>query len=633
MGLADALGLPEAAEPLGREEQWASGVSELLACLDESSLKAPRGSGGFEALAEKRRSQRRRQAEKVVAQRISSSRAVAEAHGALGRFLDKRAGSVQEASCAASDAQGRLQRLQEQSKGARAVALRNAQAQVADAEQRALQEARTRQAMLDRREAEVEALKQITSSLNSRCKTCAGDLRNISRTLEAAAGQASDVRHEKRLVQDRCLSLDAREAALLTLESAWREVARSNSARSPRKALDAAREHLSRELLRDKVFMDKVHQLLDRLPQAAAPQEFTSPASDVSIEPGHRPASEAKEGGASADSTADAGDLNGDHSVAWSPVNGSAASQGKEETATLGALADVSEPVYHDEDPNRARSPVPRSVTAPPRRLGRWPSSKSFTRMTSPTRIVVQTLPPTRFQSLGDSLGATTMLPSEGETPVSIAQRPGSKSQQLSATLPLQVVIAHERGGRKNLGPGHDKPEPVRFVSANASAVVAHERGRKNLGQESRGEHLEAVRFISASGSHRREYSLETPPAQIPQASYRATSSDGQPKTPQMPCRTSQARYQTSPQPRQAHHVIQPQPQPAQPLVQSPQRYPLLGHQPQSPQHRVQYFSGQAQSYAPAMGPIGTTPMVVPRLPGANLTVLPPQTVVWPGQR
>eukprot|EP00439_Symbiodinium_sp_Y106_P025812 s174_g3.t1 len=128
--------------------------------------EAPRGSGGFEALAEKRRSQRRRQAEKVVAQRISSSRAVAEAHGALGRFLDKRAGSVQEASCAASDAQGRLQRLQEQSKGARAVALRNAQAQVADAEQRALQEARTRQAMLDRREAEVEALKQITSSLS-----------------------------------------------------------------------------------------------------------------------------------------------------------------------------------------------------------------------------------------------------------------------------------------------------------------------------------------------------------------------------------------------------------------------------------------------------------------------------------
>ena len=39
---------------------------------------------------------------------------------------------------------------------------------------------------------------------------------------------------------------------------------------------------------------------------------------------------QAKEGGASADSTADAGDLNGDHSVAWSPVNGSAASQGKE---------------------------------------------------------------------------------------------------------------------------------------------------------------------------------------------------------------------------------------------------------------------------------------------------------------
>ena len=35
--------------------------------------------------------------------------------------------------------------------------------------------------------------------------------------------QANELR--KRLVQDRCLSLDAREAALLTLESAWREVA------------------------------------------------------------------------------------------------------------------------------------------------------------------------------------------------------------------------------------------------------------------------------------------------------------------------------------------------------------------------------------------------------------------------
>ena len=168
------------------------------------------------------------------------------------------------------------------------------------------------------------------------------------------------------------------------------------------------------------------------------------------------------------------------------------------------------------------------------------------------------------------------------------------------------------------------------MIMFNMAPTQNQEQGRKNL-QESRGEHVEAVRFISASGSHRREYSLETPPAQIPQASYRATSSDRQPKTPQMPCRTSQARYQTSPQPRQAHHVIQPQP--AQPLVQSPQRYPLLGHQLQSPQHRVQYFSPQVQSYAPPLGPIGTTPMVVPRLPGTNLAILPPQTVVWPGQR
>ncbi|CAE6909537.1 unnamed protein product [Symbiodinium natans] len=270
------------------------------------------------------------------------------------------------------------------------------------------------------------------------------------------------------------------------------------------------------------------------------------------------------------------------------------------------------------------KSPVPRSVTAPPRRLGRWPSSKSLTRMRSPTRIVVQTLPPARLQPLGSDTP---------KTPVTVA-RHYSQSQPLSATLPLQVVIAHERACKSPVRESHERAEPVRFISASGN-VAAHERGRKNVGRETLGEHVETVRFISASGSHARELSLEKParpappPQSVRQATYRATSSERQPKTPQMPCRTSQPRYQYSPQPRQTHQVIQPQQpqqpaqQPAQPLAQSPPRYQLLAHQ-QSPQPRVQYFN--PASYAQ------TAPMVVPRLPGTNLTVLPPQTVVWPGQ-
>lgn len=39
-----------------------------------------------------------------------------QAQASLGRFLDRRTSSVQDASCAASDAQGRLNRLQEQSR-------------------------------------------------------------------------------------------------------------------------------------------------------------------------------------------------------------------------------------------------------------------------------------------------------------------------------------------------------------------------------------------------------------------------------------------------------------------------------------------------------------------------------------
>lgn len=41
---------------------------------------------------------------------------LSQAQASLGRFLDRRTSSVQDASCAASDAQGRLNRLQEQSR-------------------------------------------------------------------------------------------------------------------------------------------------------------------------------------------------------------------------------------------------------------------------------------------------------------------------------------------------------------------------------------------------------------------------------------------------------------------------------------------------------------------------------------
>ena len=34
------------------------------------------------------------------------------------------------------------------------------------------------------------------------CRACCGDLVDIARTLEAAEGQASDVSHEKKLVED-----------------------------------------------------------------------------------------------------------------------------------------------------------------------------------------------------------------------------------------------------------------------------------------------------------------------------------------------------------------------------------------------------------------------------------------------
>ncbi|CAE6909501.1 unnamed protein product [Symbiodinium natans] len=334
MDLAESLGVRDAGRA-GRGEAWLAGVSQLIACLDEGLRKEPRAPGDFELLAQQLRGQRRREAEKVVAQRMKSSRAVAEAQSALGRFLDKRAASVQEASCAASDAQGRLQRLQEQSNGVRAVALRKAQAQVADVEQRALHEARARNAMLDRRESEIQALKRQTASLSTACNACCGDLMNISQTLEAAASQASEVNHEKSLVQTRCLRLDAREAALQTMERAWKEVARSSpiSARSQAKALDAARDHLVRALLRDKVFTGKMNQLLDGLQEASpAAKNFPSPASDPSNDQSLGP-SEAKEEGASADSTADAGEGNENLSVVWSPVNGSAASQGKERSA------------------------------------------------------------------------------------------------------------------------------------------------------------------------------------------------------------------------------------------------------------------------------------------------------------
>ncbi|CAK9095479.1 Uncharacterized protein SCF082_LOCUS44843 [Durusdinium trenchii] len=242
---------------LSREERYAGGVSDLMNCLDEQLRPEPRLCWDFETLQAHLQQQRRRQAERVLARRLESLRAVSQAQASLGRFLDRRTSSVQEASCAASDAQGRLNRLQEQSQTVRVSALKRAQASLADAEQRALQEARARHLLLDQREQELATLLKLSGSLRSKSKATAENLTRMRETLEAAQRQASDVLEEKSYMEERRVQIEAREASLPVMERAWKEVV-AQVGRDPKKRpalLAMAIEHISNELLKDQRYI------------------------------------------------------------------------------------------------------------------------------------------------------------------------------------------------------------------------------------------------------------------------------------------------------------------------------------------------------------------------------------------
>lgn len=107
--------------------------------LEEQLQPCSRISLSFENLQAELCEQREREASQVLSRRLDCLRTVSEAQASLGRFLDRRTASVRDASCAASDAMGRLQRLSEQSRTVRAKALQKAQAQLKAAEQRAAQ--------------------------------------------------------------------------------------------------------------------------------------------------------------------------------------------------------------------------------------------------------------------------------------------------------------------------------------------------------------------------------------------------------------------------------------------------------------------------------------------------------------
>eukprot|EP00913_Durusdinium_trenchii_P027807 g26074.t1 len=185
---------------LSREERYAGGVSDLMNCLDEQLRPEPRLCWDFETLQAHLQQQRRRQAERVLARRLESLRAVSQAQASLGRFLDRRTSSV------------------------RVSALKRAQASLADAEQRALQEARARHLLLDQREQELATLLKLSGSLRSKSKATAENLTRMRETLEAAQRQASDVLEEKSYMEERRVQIEAREASLPVMERAWKEV-------------------------------------------------------------------------------------------------------------------------------------------------------------------------------------------------------------------------------------------------------------------------------------------------------------------------------------------------------------------------------------------------------------------------
>ncbi|CAK9096131.1 Hypothetical protein (Fragment) [Durusdinium trenchii] len=443
---------------LSREERYAGGVSDLMNCLDEQLRPEPRLCWDFETLQAHLQQQRRRQAERVLARRLESLRAVSQAQASLGRFLDRRTSSVQEASCAASDAQGRLNRLQEQSQTVRVSALKRAQASLADAEQRALQEARARHLLLDQREQELATLLKLSGSLRSKSKATAENLTRMRETLEAAQRQASDVLEEKSYMEERRVQIEAREASLPVMERAWKEVV-AQVGRDPKKRpalLAMAIEHISNELLKDQRYISCFTALeqkvssddrrgenppLRRVVREAASERRRTPRRSTPCQEVPAPVSAASETleddlevelEVEVDSPAD---VDGDGEVIWTPRESVTAVPGS--VVGSAALERMGASKTQEEDQATSTEPemkkvVTRSITAPPRRLHRWPPSSAS------GRVLVQTIPSARLEASpvrqavrqcsqpSTLLGSNTSQPSEALRFVSAASPPAA---------------------------------------------------------------------------------------------------------------------------------------------------------------------------------------------------------------
>lgn len=246
-GQEPALGL----QP--REVEWLSNANELLRCADELAIGYTHASRRRDVLAEAdvvAAGCRGRKLDEVLQRRIRSLRSLSEHQALLAAHLDAQEEQLpmvrQQASerrrAVASDSDGLR---------VRATRLAEAQAQVADTEQRCADEASARRAELRDSEREVEEKARAASELEA-------ERSNQEQALQA--GRQALAAFEKQV--------GAREASLRCMEASWGKVMtryRRGAAMDRAELKAAASEQLASDLLRDDAYLLRLQRFVQTL--------------------------------------------------------------------------------------------------------------------------------------------------------------------------------------------------------------------------------------------------------------------------------------------------------------------------------------------------------------------------------
>lgn len=258
---ADELGLSVAGHDEERDSTLPGGCALPTSLVRGHAIRVPAARGSPTEDAPEGAA-RQPLEEEVLQQRLRTARSLAEAQAWLGGRVERRHAQVIDERQQLTAAKERVRCAADES---RSFTTRLAQyyAQLADVEQRCVQEADEHEALLDAMQVKVDECSLALLEVGELRAQQSVALREAAQTLTAFECQAERLRQEALLLGARRQEIELREVALRCMEGAQaRVVAQCRQVRSENSDLagvcDVVAQHIAAELLRSQPYLQRV---------------------------------------------------------------------------------------------------------------------------------------------------------------------------------------------------------------------------------------------------------------------------------------------------------------------------------------------------------------------------------------